>query len=165
MAVPRLQPGWENDYEGRPPIFSRVGVGRVIRHQELPDGRFYIVLEGLRRAEITQETDRSRSFRLAEAQLISPLSAQSNKHQGTIGRVKMLVAQLLAQGIGRDAGLEQLLEWDLPVDELLDRLAHASIRDPEERQSYLETAALSQRTEIVTSALAAALISPEALNA
>jgi Lon protease-like protein len=165
MAVPRLLPGWENDYEGRPPVFATVGVGRVIRHQELPDGRFYIVLEGLSRAEITQETDTSRSFRLAKARLISLPSAQPEVLQTTVHRVRMMVAQLLSQGIGKDAGLKQLLEWDLSADELLDRLAHTSIRDPDARQAYLEAAGLEQRTDMVTSALAEALASSDALEA
>ncbi len=165
MAVPRLLPGWENDYEGRPPVYNTAGVGRIIRHQELADGRFYIVLEGLHRAEIRQETDDSRSFRLAEAQLISLPSARPETLRSTIQRARMMVAQLLSQGIGQDAGLEHLLESDLSADELLDRLAHASIRDPSTRQTYLETARLEQRTEMVTSALANALTSSDALEA
>ena len=165
MAVPRLQPGWENDYEGRPPVYPTAGVGRIIRHQELADGRFYVVLEGLRRAEIRTEADESRSFRLAEVRLLSPPSAPPETLRSAIQRARMMVAQLLSQGIGKDAGLEQLLEWDLPADELLDRLAHASMREPDTRQTYLETTALEQRTEMVTSALANALASSDALEA
>ena len=42
-----LRPGWEGDYEGRPPVYP-IGCAGVITHAErLPDGRFNIVLRGM----------------------------------------------------------------------------------------------------------------------
>ena len=52
-----LQPGFEADYEGRPPVYP-VGCAGVITHSEpLPDGRFNIVLRGLEKFRITGEDD------------------------------------------------------------------------------------------------------------
>ena len=43
-----LRPGWEHDYEGRPPVFA-VGCSGVITHvEQLADGRYNIVLRGSR---------------------------------------------------------------------------------------------------------------------
>src|SRR5690349_13706514 len=59
-----LRPGWERDYEGRPPIYP-VGCSGVVTHAErLPDGRYNIVLRGIERFRIVEE-DTSRSYRLA----------------------------------------------------------------------------------------------------
>src|SRR5215212_6414723 len=56
-----LKPGFESDYDGRPPIYQ-VGCAGVITHSEaLPDGRFNIVLRGLEKFRITGE-DRSKSY-------------------------------------------------------------------------------------------------------
>src|SRR5919109_2536780 len=59
-----LRPGWEHDYEGRPPVYS-VGCSGVITHVErLPDGRYNIVLRGLERFRILAE-DHTRRYRRA----------------------------------------------------------------------------------------------------
>ena len=50
-----LKEGWESDYEGRPPIFPVGAVGRMVAVQNLSDGRFNILLQGLRRFEIQDE--------------------------------------------------------------------------------------------------------------
>jgi Lon protease-like protein len=70
-----LRPGWESDYEGRPPVY-RTGCSGVITHAErLPDGRYNIVLRGLERFGILDE-DHGCSYRRA---LIEPLSRRTNR--------------------------------------------------------------------------------------
>ena len=59
-----LRPGWDRDYEGRPPIYS-VGCSGVLTHNErLPDGRYNIVLRGIERFRILEE-DQALSYRRA----------------------------------------------------------------------------------------------------
>src|SRR3954470_18907040 len=59
-----LRPGWEGDYEGRPPVYP-IGCSGVITHVErLQDGRYNIVLRGLERFRILEE-DHTRSYRRA----------------------------------------------------------------------------------------------------
>src|SRR5688572_23490168 len=59
-----LKPGFEADYEGRPPVYP-IGCAGVITHSEpLPDGRFNIVLRGIEKFQITGEDD-SKAYRLA----------------------------------------------------------------------------------------------------
>ena len=50
-----LKEGWESDYEGRPAIFPVGAVGRMVAVQNLSDGRFNVLLQGLRRFEIQDE--------------------------------------------------------------------------------------------------------------
>jgi Lon protease-like protein len=45
-----LQPGWQDDYYGNPPVHSIGCAGEMIHVEELPDGKFNIVLRGLYRA-------------------------------------------------------------------------------------------------------------------
>src|SRR5919108_2546260 len=50
-----LQPGYEANYEGRPPVFA-IGCAGVITHSEpLADGKYNIVLRGLERFRILTE--------------------------------------------------------------------------------------------------------------
>lgn len=46
LCVALLQPGWEADYEGSPPVHPVAGLGRIVQHERLEDGRFNIVLQG-----------------------------------------------------------------------------------------------------------------------
>src|SRR4051794_6897074 len=50
-----LQPGWEADYHGRPPLFATGCAGRVEKLEELPDGRFNILLRGMARFRVLSE--------------------------------------------------------------------------------------------------------------
>src|SRR5476649_1193663 len=50
-----LRPGWEREYEGRPPVY-RTGCSGVMTHVErLPDGRYNMVLRGIERFRILSE--------------------------------------------------------------------------------------------------------------
>jgi Lon protease-like protein len=44
-----LQPGWQDDYYGNPPIFSIGCAGELTYVEDLPEGKFNIVLRGLNR--------------------------------------------------------------------------------------------------------------------
>jgi Lon protease-like protein len=59
LALPVHDPG-----EGRPPIEAIFGIGRLIAHQRLPDGRRFIRLEGLGRVQARAELDSLQGFRL-----------------------------------------------------------------------------------------------------
>ena len=62
-----LQPGYEAEYEGRPPVFQ-IGCAGVITHANpLADGRFNIVLRGLERFRITGE-DADKPYRVAQVE-------------------------------------------------------------------------------------------------
>src|SRR5579884_3720517 len=55
IAVVLLQPGWDVDYEGRPPVHPVACVGRVLAENKLEDGRYNLLLRGLRRVRILDE--------------------------------------------------------------------------------------------------------------
>jgi Lon protease-like protein len=55
IAMALLQPGWEPQYEGAPPIHERVCVGAIVNHEKLTDGRYKLLLYGLFRAKVVAE--------------------------------------------------------------------------------------------------------------
>src|SRR5688572_25545764 len=71
LAVARLRPGFESDYEGRPAVFDVCGVGFIEQHQERQDGRFDILLRGLCRVRIVEELPPLRSFRQVRAERLA----------------------------------------------------------------------------------------------
>src|SRR6187399_1861593 len=70
IGMTLLRPGFETDYEGRPPVYP-VGCAGLITHSEaLPDARFNIVLRGMEKFRIVGE-DESRRYRLARIEALA----------------------------------------------------------------------------------------------
>jgi Lon protease-like protein len=82
IAMVLLQPGWERDYEGHPPIASVACTGKVVAHERMPTGRHNILLRGLRRVAIRREIPSARPFRQAEVDLLDdyyPAASSKNR--------------------------------------------------------------------------------------
>ncbi len=50
-----LKEGWENQYDLAPPVETVGCLGRIIQHNQLPDGRYYITLLGLSTFDLVSE--------------------------------------------------------------------------------------------------------------
>jgi Lon protease-like protein len=64
IGMVMLQPGYEDQYEGRPPVFALGCAGVIVASQRLADGRYNIALQGISKFRILGEDD-SRPYRLA----------------------------------------------------------------------------------------------------
>jgi Lon protease-like protein len=69
MGVSLLKDGWQKDYFGRPPICKTFGVGKIVDYEQLKDGRYNIILEGLFRVRLVQEYP-TKQYRTARAEVI-----------------------------------------------------------------------------------------------
>ena len=69
IAMATLAPGWEPDYEGRPPVYPTACLGRVAAYHRLPNGTYNLLLSGLRRVRLVRELPPSRKFREADVEL------------------------------------------------------------------------------------------------
>ena len=49
IAMAVLEPGWEDDYESRPPVAQYACLGKVVAHHRLKDGRYNVLLMGVQR--------------------------------------------------------------------------------------------------------------------
>ena len=63
IAMALLEPGWEHDYDSRPPVAPLACLGKVVAHHRLEDGRYNLLLLGVQRVRIVEELDPLRSFR------------------------------------------------------------------------------------------------------
>ena len=64
IGMVMLEPGYEDQYQGRPPVHAMGAAGLIVASEQLPDGRYNIVLQGLGKFRIVDE-DQSRPYRLA----------------------------------------------------------------------------------------------------
>ena len=111
-----LQPGYEADYEGRPPVYPIGGAGVITEVEELPDGRFNILLRGLARFRITSE-DQSRSYRLAHVQEMPEPPADEDERLALREQRQRLedVAAAFIRGSGAEPGFPP----EIPDEELV----------------------------------------------
>ena len=149
-----LRPGWDKDYEGRPPIYP-VGCSGVMTHVErLPDGRFNIVLRGLERFRIVEE-DQDRPYRRA---LVEPLAERilSIDDHAEIRRCRQKLESLLQPAVagdvrapkstpGRSRAGEARIPEAMSDEDLVNALAQYLDLEPLEKQALLEQPCLRSR--------------------
>jgi Lon protease-like protein len=70
IAMALLASGWEDDYEGRPPVAPIACLGRVITWQAQAGARYNVLLVGLRRVRLVRELPSERPFRAAQVEVL-----------------------------------------------------------------------------------------------
>ena len=70
IGMVMLRPGYEDSYEGTPPVYEIGCAGIISNVERLPDGQYNIVLQGISRFRIENE-DHSKPYRVAH---VLPLS-------------------------------------------------------------------------------------------
>lgn len=129
-----LRPGYEADYEGRPPVYP-VGCAGVISHAEPhPDGRYNIVLRGVEKFRINGE-DTSRTYRLAIVQTI--MESLTDEQRGIMrAERRRLEALLVPQPAGR--GVDPKVPPSMSDEDLVNALAQYLELEAVEKQALLE---------------------------
>ncbi|HSF03415.1 MAG TPA: LON peptidase substrate-binding domain-containing protein [Solirubrobacterales bacterium] len=135
-----LRSGFEADYEGRPPIYPIGCAGRMDRCDSLPDGRFNIVLRGLRRFQVLDE-HLGAPYRIASVRELDDPSGDVEALQAA--RPKLLAA------IGRasDGPAVLVMQNDLPAEGFVNALCQSLDLEPLERQSLLDCDSVSERCD------------------
>jgi len=152
-----LSPGDDNapdpDQEpGDDPEVYPVGcAGRIERCERQPDGRFLILLRGVRRFRVRAELAPRRGYRRVEADY-EEFAADLAESEAEVDPVPALAA---ARALGRVRGFE--LDFDklagLPGFSLVNGLAAAMPLSPGEKQALLEAPDPAARQELLTSLL------------
>jgi Lon protease-like protein len=142
LVLPR--PGWEADYEGRPPLHAMACLAHILNHQQLPDGRYNLLVRGLCRLRLQVEIPSDKLYRLAHGQ---PLPDPP----GPPGAAAL--RQMLADAVrawlppGHPLGLQfaHVLQGKLAVGALCDLLGFALPLGVEVKQALLEEVSVDQR--------------------
>ena len=167
LAVPRLRPGWERSYEASPDVYPVAGFGKIVRYDPLPDGRANIVILGLGRVSIRNELKPDTLYRVAEGALISDEFPDAGPMalDASVGRLRMMLAQILATRPGLTERLEPLLNKEMASVPMVNGLAHLLLPDVDARQRFIEIDSVLDRIEVVETMLAGALVEAVAHHA
>ena len=138
-----LKEGWESEYEGRPPIFPVGAVGRMVAVQSLSDGRFNILLQGLRRFELQDEVglEAYRQGKITLTEVAQPETKLLPELRAEI--LKMVGSFLLSHEDG--LALANFLKQPVDDETLVHNLSFGIDFTPLEKQFLLEAESLVQQ--------------------
>jgi uncharacterized protein len=133
MALAQLEPGWEGQYNERPPLQPMACAGLIIWHEELPDGRYNLLLQGVCRVRLLGELTSNHLYREARAQPLPDAPFEGPEEErlrqavfDLAGRVPASFAENLLPLAARAQG-----------GTLADVVAAAVVPEPERRQELL----------------------------
>jgi Lon protease-like protein len=136
-----LRPGWEGEYDGRPPIYPIGCAGVITHHEQMPDGRYNLVLRGLEKFRVLDEDD-SKRYRLAHIQPLLETIPSADREEIRAARER-LEALLVPQPTGR--GADRRLPPAMGDEDLVNTLAQYMELEPLEKQALLEREGLLAR--------------------
>ena len=151
IAMALLQPGWEADYNGRPQVFPTACIGRVASHARLDDGKYNILLMGLRRATVIEEFPPERAFREAEVVVVEDLYPKSGTNQRAALQRELLrcFRRFAPDSPAAQERFEALMNNKLPLGVLSDIIAFTMKLSPDFKQRLLSDWNVDTRTELL----------------
>ncbi|MFW5739463.1 MAG: LON peptidase substrate-binding domain-containing protein [Myxococcota bacterium] len=153
IAMTLLAPG-QTDALGRPRVHAFAGVGKILQHERLPDGRFNIMLFGLARVRIEEELDVSTAYRQVRA-----VFEHSRVEDRQLLDVLMRSVQTLTLAIRKiepkvATELVRMSDESSEPDAVVDRLAGLFFPDYRQRQRLLEEKVVERRLSVVVDRMA-----------
>ncbi len=139
LGVALLRDGWQKDYFGHPPIHRTFGVGKIVEHDRLEDGRYNLQVEGLYRVRLITEYP-TEPFRTGRAIVLQdgPLDAH-RQEVSMLSRELRKGCDLLCQWMPEYASpLQSVWGANLHPSMIVDQLATMLVLDAYDRQSILE---------------------------
>jgi ATP-dependent Lon protease len=157
IAMAMLAPGWESDYEGRPPIYPMACLGRVAVSNKLEGGSYNLLLVGLRRVRLVRELPPERSFRRAVVEVCEDRYAPEQAPaiaslQRDLRDAFLAVLPDLPQAQDQ---LDQLLARDISLGTLTDIIGYMLDIGLDDKERLLEEVDVLRRAEMLLSHMSA----------
>lgn len=150
IAMSLLLPGWEKlPSNANPPVHHIVGLGKIIAHEKLQDGRYYLVLRGLARAKLLHEKSVDLPYRVGHLEICNEeLDDPSRFNRADqIQELMSLFVQLFPA-----VNLKQLFiqaVTDLPLEVVCDVLLASMPLAPELAQRFLDELNVDRRSQML----------------
>jgi Lon protease-like protein len=138
IGVVLLKPGYEEDYQGKPPIYPLGCTGTIVEEERLDDGRFNILLLGQSRFRVLEERG-GEPYRLAAVEELPDSRGDGASLDTLRERVLGAVSRLT------DGATLAALKDDISHAALVNGLAQGLDLTPVEKLSLLECDTLEAR--------------------
>lgn len=146
---------------GVPAIEEVACLGRIFQHQRLPDGRFNLLLLGLKRVRLTRELATEKLYRVAEAEAMEDQELgppEGDHRRNDLDHLFREVVTRLGSG-PKEADLKAILETSLPLGPLTDLIGYTLGLPAEEKQRLLAEARVTHRADALLEILGRILAS------
>ncbi len=141
------------DAVGEPPVRPVVCLGRVAQHEQLADGRYNVLVQGVCRARIRREIppEGDRLYRMA---LLQPLEASSAPEEAEVRRLRRRLRRKLSQPPLTQLALAQgvcsyLESEEKPVEVALELMGMSIAQDAHRRYELLAEPDPRKRARII----------------
>lgn len=142
IVICALEPGWQEQYEGRPPLRPVACVGRVVDERANRDGTFDVALVGVERVRLHELPADAAPYRIARVEPV-----EESLPEGTAAARADLSAIL------RGLGVEVAPTAEGATSAFADRIADVAIPDAAVRQEILETLDVEARLRRIADAV------------
>lgn len=113
-----LQPGWEQEYYGNPPVFPIGCAGEIAFAENLPDEKFNIVLKGLYRVRMLEEIQEN-PYRKARVEI---LQESLHEDSSTLNEQRASLMEDYRRITSENAGIETIADFSSFVNSLASTL-------------------------------------------
>lgn len=148
LVLGLLRPGWEESYFENPPVHEMAGLGRVLQCNRMADGRYNILVRGVRRVRIREEPPSGRLYRTVRVEETAEIAPADLREA-----VRLRLA--LRDGLVEFAEGSLLLPRQAPLGYLADVLTVALPLDIEHKQELFSTLDVAERARRVLAELCA----------
>ncbi len=142
IAIVQIRPTNGLSPTDEPELESVGCLGRIFKHERLPDGRFNFLLLGRKRIRLEREVANGKLYRSSRVSIIEEIEADPIAE----GRRQELVALFRQTHEGSiDPDLNALFETELPLGVLADIIIQAMGMSAPDKQSYLAEPSIGRR--------------------
>jgi uncharacterized protein len=144
ITIVQIRPPGEWKSPNEPALEEFGCLGRIFKHERLPDGRFNFLLLGRKRVRLTHEIPSGKLYRMSEVQVIEdifpdpPDELQPAELIDTFRRIFHS---------GLDPDLDALFETELPLSVLTDIIAQAMGLPSSVKQAFLAEPRVARRAK------------------
>jgi len=142
IAIVQVRPSSEWSQPDEPELESVGCLGRIFKHERMPDGRFNFLLLGRKRIRLDREIANGKLYRSSQVTILDDEEAD----EPTEKRRQELVALFRQSHEGEiDPDLNALFETELPLGVLADIITQAMGLPASAKQSFLAEPSVARR--------------------
>jgi Lon protease-like protein len=151
IGMALLAPGWEKDYEGRPPLRQVGCLCRVATHHRTDDGSYNVLMLGLRRIVIERELPPDRTFRIADVRICEDEYPDSSADERSELQRRLLESfkQMLPRVPEAYEQLDQLLGNQISLGMLTDIVGYTLDLGLDFKEQLLAETGVDRRAELL----------------
>jgi Lon protease-like protein len=140
IGISLLRPGWDHDAANRPAIYSVGCVGLISHIEELSDGRYNLVLNGVEKFRVVREEEPARAYRRASVDYVEERMTAADRD--SVRRQRHHLERLLTTVAETP---DRPFPSNLSDEEVINALAQYLDLEPIERQALLEQEGVARR--------------------